>query len=245
MVHKAVYSGNHHRLVGENLIPLSKWLICGDQQRASLITRTDQLEQNAGLGVILVNVREIVEHQEIIFVELSDGCFKLKRLASLLQPLHEVGGAHEQRTIAGFDKSATNRRPEMRFPGTRRPETNQVGALLQPSAAGGKRHDACLAEHRNCGKIEAVEGLAGRQSGLDEMPFNASAPAFGEFQLRQGGEESRPRPAFLIGSFGKFTPQPGDGRQSQLMQQQRQACGVDLDRAHGCSHSCGALSKAS
>jgi hypothetical protein len=118
MVYKSVYSSDHHRLVRKNLVPLGEWLIGGDQQRASLVTRTDKLEQNAGLGVILVNVRKIVEHQEIIFVELADGCFKLKRLASLLQPLHEVGGAHEQHTIAGLDESATNRRPEMRFPGT-------------------------------------------------------------------------------------------------------------------------------
>ena len=53
MVHEAIYSGDHHCLVGKNLIPFDKWLICGDQQRASLVTRTDQLEQNAGLGMIL------------------------------------------------------------------------------------------------------------------------------------------------------------------------------------------------
>jgi len=130
MVHEAVYSGNHHSLIRKNLIPLSKWLVCGDQQRASLVTRSDQLEQDAGLGMIFVDIREIVENQEVIFVELAQGCFKLKRLASPLQALHEVGGAHEQNAVARLDESATDRRSEMRLAGTWRAETNQIGALL-------------------------------------------------------------------------------------------------------------------
>ena len=77
------------------------------------------------------------------------------------------------------------------------------------------------------------------------MSLDAPAATFGELELGEHGEEPCRRPAFLVGTVGELLPEARDGWQAQLMQQQRQAGGIDLERAHDRSHSRGALSKAS
>jgi len=53
MVDKAVDSGQCHGGVRENLTPLTKGLIGGDQKRTSFVASTDELEEDEGLGLIL------------------------------------------------------------------------------------------------------------------------------------------------------------------------------------------------
>lgn len=85
---------------------------------------------------------------------------------------------------------------------------------LPPSAAGGKRRDACPAEHRDRGKIETVEGLTGRQPGLDEMPL-APRPA----SSNSGNAERSLAPGQHPCGSLDIAPQLGNGRQTPLMQQ--------------------------
>jgi hypothetical protein len=63
MVYEAIDRGNHHSLIRKNFIPFGKWLIGGDQERTVLVAGTDELEQDAGLSVVLVNVGQIVTNQ--------------------------------------------------------------------------------------------------------------------------------------------------------------------------------------
>ena len=51
-VHQPVDGSDGHGGVGEDLVPLSDRLVGGDQQGALLVTRADQLEQDAGLGLV-------------------------------------------------------------------------------------------------------------------------------------------------------------------------------------------------
>lgn len=133
----------------------------------------------------------------------------------------------------------------MALTGTWRPKTQQVGCLVEPGITGGKCNDTRLAEHRNHGEVEIVERFTGRQTGFGEMSHDASAAALGNFQFGERGEEARGRPSLLVSTVGKLRPEPSNGRQPQFVQQQWQTGGVDLDRAHGRSHSCGEPSKAS
>jgi hypothetical protein len=70
LVNQAVDSNNHHSVVGKNLVPVRKGLIGGDQHGSSFMACADQLEQNKGLGMVLVNVGEIIKDQQVISVEL-------------------------------------------------------------------------------------------------------------------------------------------------------------------------------
>ena len=72
-VHEPVDGSDGHGRVGEDLVPLAERLVGGEQQGALLVTCADQLEQDAGLGLILGDVGKIVEHDEVKLVELPDG----------------------------------------------------------------------------------------------------------------------------------------------------------------------------
>jgi hypothetical protein len=115
MMYQAIDRGDHHSLIRKNFIPFGKWLISGDQQRAVLVASADEFEQSAGLGVVLVDVRDVVANQQMVFIELGDGCFKLQCLARLLETLNKVSGPRKQHTITVFDESAPDRHGQMRL----------------------------------------------------------------------------------------------------------------------------------
>src|SRR5689334_21566769 len=69
------------------------------------------------------------------------------------------------------------------------------------------------------------------------MPIHASLGPLGNFHLSQSGEEPHGGPALLVGTGGDVRPEPADGGQAQIMQQQRQTCGIDLDLAHAAAAS--------
>ena len=79
-----------HGLIWEGLAPFTERLIGGDEHRSSLVASADQLEQNAGLGLILGDIGEIVQNQQVIFVEFGDRRFEREITARDLEFLHEI-----------------------------------------------------------------------------------------------------------------------------------------------------------
>ena len=67
-------------------------------------------------------------------------------------------------------------------------DQQDVGAFLDPTVAGADRQDMGLGDHRDDVEIEAVEGLARQQLGLDEMAREATTVAFGNLVLGECGE---------------------------------------------------------
>ena len=72
MVDEAIDGRERHSLIGEDFSPFAEWLVGGDEHGSALITGADQFEQNARFRLILGDVGEVVENQEMIFVELVD-----------------------------------------------------------------------------------------------------------------------------------------------------------------------------
>ena len=70
---EAIDDGKGHRLVGEDLAPFAERLVGGDEQGSPLVPSTDQLEQHAGFGLILGDVGEVVEDQQVVFIEPGYG----------------------------------------------------------------------------------------------------------------------------------------------------------------------------
>src|SRR5712664_4818909 len=146
VVDQAIDYSQRHRLVGEDLSPFAERLVGGDQQGSPLVSGTDELEQDAGFGLILGDIGEVVEDQQMVFVEPGDGGFESEFAAGNLQPLDEVSGSGEQYAPAVFDKGEAESCRQVTLAGAGRPEQNQIGALVQPGIAGGQRHDLSLAQ---------------------------------------------------------------------------------------------------
>src|SRR5260221_5549327 len=81
---EAVDGGEGHGLIGEDLAPLSERLVCGDQHGSPFVSGGNQLEENAGLGMVLGDICDVVEDQQVVVVELGDGAFQRQLAACLL-----------------------------------------------------------------------------------------------------------------------------------------------------------------
>jgi len=79
-MHKAVDRGDGHGWIREDRIPCAKWLIRSDQQGSALVAGGDQFEDDAGLGLALLDVGQVVEDQQMVFVEFLEGCCQFEIL---------------------------------------------------------------------------------------------------------------------------------------------------------------------
>jgi hypothetical protein len=69
VVDEPVDRGERHRGIGEDPVPFAEGLVGGDQDGAALVAGADQLEEPAGLGLVLGDVGEVVEDQQVVLVE--------------------------------------------------------------------------------------------------------------------------------------------------------------------------------
>ena len=104
VVDEAVDGGEGHGGIREDLAPFAEGLVGGDQQGSPLVSGTDEFEQDAGFGLVLGDIGEVVEDQQVVLVELGDGGFEGEFAAGDLQPLDEVGGSREEDAPAVFDE---------------------------------------------------------------------------------------------------------------------------------------------
>src|SRR6516162_6221760 len=72
VVDQPIDGGEGHGGIREDLIPFAEGLIGGNQDRAPLVARADELEQHAGLGLVLGDVGKIIEDQKVEAIEAID-----------------------------------------------------------------------------------------------------------------------------------------------------------------------------
>ena len=108
----------------------------------------------------------------------------------------------------------------MGFADPRRAEDQDVGPLLEPGVAAGKRHDVGLGKHRHLGEREAGERLGEVELGLVPMALDAPLVALGEFVL---GKAPRKRdaghPSLSARSANSGHKRPIVGRRSSVRHQ--------------------------
>jgi hypothetical protein len=60
VVNQAIHRGERHRLIRKNLSPSAKGLIGRYQERATLVPGADEFKDDAGFGLILADIGEII-----------------------------------------------------------------------------------------------------------------------------------------------------------------------------------------
>ena len=220
-------------LIREDAVPSAEGLAGGDHDGAALVARGDKLEEDAGLGVIFLDIGQVVEDQQVELVELGDVLGKREVLACRLQPLDEIRGSGEQHPVALLDERMAKCGRQVALSATGRAEGEDVVALGQPAVALGQGHDMGLAERWHGREVEAFERLAHGQACLPEMALDAAAITLGQLQLGQSGQEPGGRPPFTIGPVRERRPQVRKGRQTQRGQHQRQLGGIGGNLGRG------------
>jgi hypothetical protein len=102
---EAIDRGEGHCGIGKDLPPFAEWLVGGDEHGPALVACADQLEQHAGLGLILGDVSEVVEDQQVEAVEPIDCGFEVEFAARDLELLHQIGRAGEENLPSLLDES--------------------------------------------------------------------------------------------------------------------------------------------
>ena len=78
MVDQPIDGCDGHRLVGEDLIPAAEGLVGGNGNAAVFVAPSDQLEEDAGFGLILVGIGDVVEDDQVEPVQFGQGGLKDK-----------------------------------------------------------------------------------------------------------------------------------------------------------------------
>ena len=89
--------------VREDLIPAAEGLVGGDGDAAVFVASGDQFEEDAGLGLILVGVGDVIEDDQVEPVQFGQGGFKDKITAGDLKLLHQIAGSGVEDAVPGFD----------------------------------------------------------------------------------------------------------------------------------------------
>src|SRR3546814_20520277 len=92
-----------------DVVPCRKWLVGGNGERVAFVAVGDELEQGAGLDLVLADVGQIVEHDEIELVELVENGGQAEVAARGLELLDHVGGGAEQDAPPRVDEGMANR----------------------------------------------------------------------------------------------------------------------------------------
>jgi hypothetical protein len=127
--------------------------------------------------------------------------------------------ADEQHAPAVLDEGKTERCRKMRLASAGRAKQHDIGTLIEPAVAGGKRHDLRLADHGHGFEVEGVEGFARRQLGAGEMPLDAAATTVGHLVFGECREKAGGWPTLLVRTYGQIGPHQLHGRQAQLGEQ--------------------------
>ena len=127
---EAIDGRERHGLVGEDLAPFAEWLIGCDQHGSPLVTRGDQLEQDAGFRLILGDIGKVIEDEQIVAVELGDRAFEGQLATSDLEPLDEIGGAGEHHAPSILDQGKPERRRQMALAAARRASVMMPGVWV-------------------------------------------------------------------------------------------------------------------
>lgn len=103
-----VDGGHGHGLVGEDLVPAAEGLIGRDSDAAVFVAPGDQFEENAGLGLVLVGIGDVVENDQVELVELGQGGFEDQVAARGLEPLHQIAGTGIEHAVTCLDQGMAN-----------------------------------------------------------------------------------------------------------------------------------------
>ena len=107
MMDQSVDGGDGHGLVGEDLIPATERLVGGDGDAAVFIASGDQFEEDAGFGLILVRVGDVVEDDQVELIEFGQGCLEDEITTGGLKPLHQIAGPGVVNAAALLDQGMT------------------------------------------------------------------------------------------------------------------------------------------
>ena len=149
VVDKAVDRGHRHCRIGEDVAPSREGLVGRYGDAVSLIAVADEFEQHTGFGLILAHIGQVIEDDQVVFVQFIQGGSKSEVATGGLEPLDHVGRAGEEYPPSRIDQGVTDGGHRMRFAGAAFAEDQQVVSGLDPAVAGSQCQQMIFADTRS------------------------------------------------------------------------------------------------
>ncbi len=135
VVHEAVDQRNDAGSVGENVAPLGKGAVGGDQRALGLVAARDQLEHQVGMAVGVGQVADLVDHQQLRPGVVAQAAAQGRVAVERAEVAEQLAGAGEQHGVAV--------------------DQRLMGDVLRQR----RLADAVRADQDDVGETEAVPGL--------------------------------------------------------------------------------------
>ena len=129
----------------------------GDDHRGPLIQLADEMEQQLAAGLREGQIAEFVENDKVHSREIVRDASLPAGARFRFEPIDEINSVEEASAQAGADAASRDRDGEMRLPGSRAADKNDIALLCDEAASGKIAHksfvDGCAV------KIEVVDVL--------------------------------------------------------------------------------------
>ena len=104
-----------YSLVGEDFAPCTEWLVGSDRKASVFIAPCDKFEENRAFGVVFLGICDVVQNEEIEFVEFGQCRFQHEISPGGLKFLHKIGCPSVQHPLSSLDQSMSYGAKNMRL----------------------------------------------------------------------------------------------------------------------------------
>ncbi len=172
-MNQAVDGGDGHHGIGEDVIPLTKGLIGGNQETVALVAMGNELKEDRGFSLRLFDIAEVINNQQVKAVKFRQGNGQEQLGFSLLKLLHQGGGARESDPFALVNGGPPEGSSQMGFACPRGAKDEQIFSPTQPGWILCQLHEWRGIELWAVVKVKAGKAFARGELRLTERPFDA------------------------------------------------------------------------
>ena len=173
MVNQPVDGGHGHHGIGEDVIPLTKGLIGGDEETVALVAMGNEFKEDRGFRLRLLDIAEIINNQQVKAVQFGEGDRQEQLGFSLLKLLHQGSGARESDPFALVNGRPPEGGGQMGFARPRGTKDEQIFSPPQPGWILCQLHQGRGIELWAVVKVKASKAFAGGELCLTERAFDA------------------------------------------------------------------------
>lgn len=184
----------------------------------------DQLKQHRGLQLAAPHVRDVVDHQQGVAVELLQHRRQVVDGLGLLQQLHQRGGGEEAAGLVLRHHRHRDRNGQVGLAHTAGAKQQQVFCLQQPGGLPCQPLQLLPESRLELLVVKTVEPFLPGEMGTAQQPLLAGDLPLLQLLLTEGVEELAWAPAVGLSLLRQRLPVAAKAGQLELFEQQRQGC---------------------
>src|SRR5712692_6778453 len=185
-------------LVPQQVAPVGKARVGGQQDRAMFVASRHQLKEMMGLGWRQFGVADFIDHQHTGGGVATQPLAHQTRIRGALQGLSQVGQGRKERGIACGQGLDRERQTEVCFPHTRRSQKQHIRGCLHKGEIR-QFPQQSLGERGLKGKIKSLQGFEGGQARSGHPSFRCAPVAPLDLGSNRAAQERLVGPLLLPG----------------------------------------------